>query len=241
MIDARQETILFAAISEYIKNARPVSSNSISGSSRFDVSSATLRNELAYLEKEGFLFQPHTSSGRVPTDKGYRFFVDWLLKEAEANATREKRFVEAFCELAKLREKEYAIFSELAKTFAELSGNTVFSGILGSGALFKAGIHEVLRQPELEDLPLRRHFGDIVDSLEEDLEEISEFIEGERPVVFIGRENPISKARDFSMIVSKHKIFKGDNEEGIIVIFGPKRMNYRKNLRLLQSLIDWTD
>ncbi len=81
MLNDRKKEILQAIIEEYIQTAEPVSSNAIVQKYNLDCSSATVRNEMAVLEKEGYLDKPHTSAGRVPSAKGYRFYVDELLKE----------------------------------------------------------------------------------------------------------------------------------------------------------------
>ncbi len=78
MLDERKAAILRAVVEEYIETAQPVGSSHVVGAPGVDVSSATVRNEMTALEQEGFLRQPHTSAGRVPTEKGYRFFVDHL-------------------------------------------------------------------------------------------------------------------------------------------------------------------
>ena len=78
MLDERKTAILSAVVHEYIATAQPVGSTHIAGAPGVNVSSATVRNDMAVLEQEGYLVQPHTSAGRVPTDKGYRFFVDHL-------------------------------------------------------------------------------------------------------------------------------------------------------------------
>jgi heat-inducible transcriptional repressor len=78
MLDDRKTAILGAVVQEYITTAQPVGSTHISSAPNINVSSATVRNEMAMLESEGYLIQPHTSAGRIPTDKGYRFFVDNL-------------------------------------------------------------------------------------------------------------------------------------------------------------------
>lgn len=77
-LDDRKAAILRAVVTEYISTAQPVGSGKIAAQRSLDVSSATVRNELGYLESEGYLHQPHTSAGRIPTDKGYRFFVDQM-------------------------------------------------------------------------------------------------------------------------------------------------------------------
>ena len=78
MLDERKTAILRAVVQEYIGTGQPVGSGHIANAHGVNVSSATVRNEMAVLEQEGYLAQPHTSAGRVPTDKGYRFFVDHL-------------------------------------------------------------------------------------------------------------------------------------------------------------------
>ena len=77
-LDERKAAILKAVVEEYIETAQPVGSSHVMRSAGVAVSSATVRNEMAVLEREGYLIQPHTSAGRIPTDKGYRFFVDQL-------------------------------------------------------------------------------------------------------------------------------------------------------------------
>ncbi len=77
-LDARKSAILNAVVTEYIASAQPVGSQHVVESAGVSVSSATVRSDMAALEREGFLAQPHTSAGRIPTDKGYRFFVDHL-------------------------------------------------------------------------------------------------------------------------------------------------------------------
>jgi heat-inducible transcriptional repressor len=78
MLDERKTAILKAVVEEYIATAQPVGSTHVANAAGVKVSSATVRNEMAVLEQEGYLAQPHTSAGRIPTDKGYRFFVDHM-------------------------------------------------------------------------------------------------------------------------------------------------------------------
>jgi len=78
MLDDRKAAILRVVVEEYIETAQPVGSSHVTRAAELAVSTATVRNEMAILEREGYLVQPHTSAGRIPTDKGYRFFVDSL-------------------------------------------------------------------------------------------------------------------------------------------------------------------
>ena len=96
MLDERKTAILSAVVQEYITTAQPVGSTHIAEAPAISVSSATVRNEMAVLEQEGYLVQPHTSAGRIPTDKGYRFFVDHLEHAGCARPASTKRVGEFF-------------------------------------------------------------------------------------------------------------------------------------------------
>jgi heat-inducible transcriptional repressor len=96
MLDDRKTAILSAVVQEYIATAQPVGSGHIAASPSIQVSSATVRNEMAHLEQEGYLVQPHTSAGRVPTDKGYRYFVDNLTQPGRLDRTTQKQVGDFF-------------------------------------------------------------------------------------------------------------------------------------------------
>jgi len=98
MLDERKTAILSAVVQEYIATAQPVGSGHIASASGVGVSSATVRNEMAVLEQEGYLVQPHTSAGRVPTDKGYRFFVDHLAQPGRLDAASTARVGQFFAD-----------------------------------------------------------------------------------------------------------------------------------------------
>jgi heat-inducible transcriptional repressor len=94
MLDERKSAILRAVIEEYIDTAQPVGSSAVAAAAEVGVSAATVRNDMAALETDGYLSQPHTSAGRVPTDKGYRHFVDHL--DQTRLASRDRRQVASF-------------------------------------------------------------------------------------------------------------------------------------------------
>jgi heat-inducible transcriptional repressor len=96
MLDERKTAILRAVVQDYISTAQPVGSTHVAASAGINVSSATVRNEMAVLEQEGYLVQPHTSAGRVPTDKGYRFFVDSLTAPGLLDASAAQRVQQFF-------------------------------------------------------------------------------------------------------------------------------------------------
>ena len=95
-LDARKAAILEAVVTEYIGSAQPVGSQHVVRSAGVNVSSATVRAEMVALEREGYLVQPHTSAGRIPTDKGYRFFVDQLTEPGVLGPTQRQKVARFF-------------------------------------------------------------------------------------------------------------------------------------------------
>ena len=120
VLEDRKATILSAVVEEYIKTALPVGSARIAGSHEIDVSSATVRNELANLEEQGYLMQPHTSAGRVPTEKAYRFFVDRIDGPGTLDAA-DREQVQAFFRRSH-REMEQML-AETSNLLADLTGS----------------------------------------------------------------------------------------------------------------------
>jgi heat-inducible transcriptional repressor len=96
MLDERKAAILRAVVEEYIETAQPVGSGHVARAPQVQVSPATVRNEMVALEQEGYLHQPHTSAGRVPTDKGYRFFVDTMGAAAGSLDAAQRQQVSQF-------------------------------------------------------------------------------------------------------------------------------------------------
>jgi heat-inducible transcriptional repressor len=117
MLDDRRSIVLQALVEEYIRTGQPVSSRAVLEHCTVDVSSATIRNDLAKLESYGFVMQPHTSAGRVPTPAGYRYYVDHCSPSKLRNATRER--IEAFFtgfheELSQLLKQTSGLLSEIS-------------------------------------------------------------------------------------------------------------------------------
>ena len=94
-LDERKRKILNALIENYLETGEPVGSRTISQSSDLSLSSATIRNEMADLEEMGLIVQPHTSAGRIPTDEGYRFYVESLLNNHEIEVNKKERQIKA--------------------------------------------------------------------------------------------------------------------------------------------------
>ncbi|MGH9269410.1 MAG: HrcA family transcriptional regulator [Acidimicrobiales bacterium] len=124
MLDDRKATILRAVVEDYIETAQPVGSARISRAPGVDVSSATIRNDMAQLERDGYLVQPHTSAGRIPTDKGYRFFVDHLAPDGRLGPGQRERIQDFF------NRTHGALERMLHETSCLLSNLTDYAGVV---------------------------------------------------------------------------------------------------------------
>ena len=235
-ITERQTEILNRLIQEYIDSARPVSSQLLEKKYDFSICPAMIRIEMQKLTDQGFIQQPHTSAGRVPTDKGYRFFVDNLL--AHLNFPQEKfgglkKEISELEDIFQKAEKDiFKLASRLTKFLAEESSNFIIFNLLERDFLWKEGWEGILQEPEFEEKDLISNFTELLESFEENIEnlKISSGIK-----VYIGKENPFTKAKDFSIIFSKCLL--PNEEEAILTLLGPKRMNYDENISLINSLI----
>ncbi len=125
MLDDRKAAILRVVVEEYIRTAQPVGSGHVAAVPKLAVSSATVRNEMGTLERDGYLVQPHTSAGRVPTDKGYRFFVDSLspgtLSTVQSAQVRTF-FADAHGELERMLGDTSRLLSDLTRYAAVVTG-----------------------------------------------------------------------------------------------------------------------
>ncbi len=230
-MNLRSKTILEAAIKEYIKSGTPVSSRELEKKYDFGVKEATIRNELGRLTKDGFLDQLHTSGGRVPTDKGYQFFVGSTLDNvATSNRILSERYLGLAGDLkqGKLRE-----FIEAVSDETKLLG--VGKKDKGQDA-YKSGLQDLIGSLDISG---KKDIYDIV----QDFELLDKRIEGMRekifntlslPQVFIGK-SPITKSKNLSVVMDSFNIKDG---KVLVAIIGPKRMDYDKTLKVFKNLKD---
>lgn len=227
MITERQKNILINLIGDYVKNAEPIASADLT--KKFKLSSATMRNELALLEEAGYLHQPHTSAGRIPTDKGYRFYINELEQKPKIESKTEKHIQKEMADYSQNLEK---LFSYLLREMAKATDNLAIARFLESGNVVDWGLERMLKAPEFENredfLEAVEHVGE----LREELEDLFDEATG-RTVVFVGRENPIKGFDEYSLIVSG---ISSGGQKVVYGLFGPKRMQYDKNTALVQYI-----
>lgn len=221
------EKILTAVIQEYTETAVPVGSKSLIDKHGFHLSSATVRNDMARLEKEGYLFQPHTSAGRIPTDKGYRYFVEKVMGDEELSRDEQRKLQ---AEVLKLKAQNRRFSRTTSKLLASLSGSLAISG--DGNDLYDFGIKELLGNPEFREIDEFCRVAEALDYIDENVEAILGKLKDGETKIFIGQENPIKNISNCSMVVSPYRTKEG--EKGLLAIIGPKRMKYAKNKSLLE-------
>lgn len=229
MLKERQQAILTAVIQEYIDTARPVASRDLVRRFRLEVSPATVRSDMLSLDELGYLEQPHTSAGRIPTDKGLRFFVDHLASEILLSPEEQTQIRHRF----HLRDEDEFIRA-FGRTIAEISGMFTMAGLSDDGYFYETGFSGVLEEPEFQDPYTTRMFGRVVDALGQDLNEWRGDIEEEKERIYIGNENPRKDARECAMFFSHWQHPRGFN--GFLAMIGPRRTNYRKHKAILNFL-----
>lgn len=222
-ISKRQEQILSAIIEQYAEVASPVGSSLLA--KVFGVSSATIRAEMAELERGGYIAQPHTSAGRVPTDKGYRFYVNNLM--ASKNELPQPRAQKALT--ARVHSggvPEHTIRSTV-DTLVELTHNLGLATI--GNQLYMSGLSNLFGQPEFINKNQVQEVARLLDNLEPWLHEVAP---NEPLSVYIGRENPIGAGAGCSLIISRFRSPYSDNS--YIGILGPTRQSYKDVMNLVR-------
>jgi transcriptional regulator of heat shock response len=233
MLSMRRQQVLESLIEEYVSSAQPVGSRTLVSRYLKDVSSATIRNELSWLESRGYVISPHVSAGRIPTNTGYRSFVNHLLLRhgplgaslaglrGEGLGARQQRAVRT------------ARFDAASMT-GILEAASASSGCLAvywsqalHGTVMHRGLSRLLAQPEFIEtqsaLPIIQ--------LLEDQGELACVLKDIQCAsglhIRIGTENIDTQLYAFSMLAMR---LEDDPARGVLVFFGPTRMNYRKSI-----------
>lgn len=223
----RQMKILGAIIEQYAEIAAPV--GSIILAKLFGVSSATIRSEMARLEELGYIAQPHTSAGRIPTDKGYRYYVNQLNEIREQQTPRlidrSARVIDA--RVATHADKTDRAIRSAVDSLVELTHNLGLATI--GDQLYMSGMGNLFSQPEFSSSAHVQQVARLLDNLEPWLREAAP---NEPLNVYIGAENPIGKSSEASLIISRFRSPYSDRS--YIGVLGPTRQDYAKVMRLVR-------
>lgn len=222
----RQAKLLSTIIEQYAEVAAPV--GSVLLAKLFNVSSATIRNEMCELERMGYISQPHTSAGRIPTDKGYRFYVNHITEAEPSTVIDESRNTKAIATRVENSGEPAQAIKSAVDSLVQLTHNLGLATI--GNQLYIAGYSNLFGQPEFLDPLHSREVANLLDNLEPWLREAAP---NEALNVYIGRENPIGRSAGVSLIISRYRSPYSDHS--YIGILGPTRQSYRSVMGLVEQ------
>lgn len=222
----RQKQILKLLIEEHIKNPAPVGSKLLMDKTGLGVSSATIRNELFSLEKEKFIAQPHTSAGRIPTQKGYQFYIANYLDPEKISPSLAKNLNE----IIEQDDTDIRIkIKQVAKELANASKETVIVSFTKDD-IYYTGITNLVSKPEFQETQHLCKLTEVIDHFDRSLDKVYSSIE-DKVEILIGKDNPFGDL--CSTVITS---FNFNDQKAIIALTGPMRMNYNKNYSLIENV-----
>lgn len=236
----REEKILNCIVEEYIKTAQPVASHNLVKKYCLKVSPATVRNEMMVLEENGFISQPHTSAGRIPTEKGFKYFVENYVRPqlAEPEVLAKQRGFKQEKALLKSIVKRQLVINEaliknLAKKMAELVDNTIIVGFSPNN-LYYTGLSYMFSQPEFQEYNFIYNIAQVIDRLDRVINKLYNELADDLHI-YLGTSSLINE--HCALIATKLTVTEPDYLFGIL---GPLRMDYLTNslrLKLLKEVL----
>lgn len=208
-LEPRRLRLLQAVVEEYEKTAQPVGSQTIVDAYAFEVSSATVRNWFAELDEAGYLIQPHTSGGRIPTEKGYQLYVHTCIHPTALSANEGKLLQAAAAHAPNVKHKQ------MARAVADLTELAVFARVGGTDSYY-TGLSQLFAKPEFRDWNRVVSLSEVLDRLDDALHQLPPAGE---PRILVGSESPFGPA------CSVIYLGRTDFAFGIL---GPLRVNYQR-------------
>lgn len=237
----RQRDLLRAVIELYVKSGEPIGSESLEKAYNLGISPATIRNEMVKLTQEGYLKQPHTSAGRVPTSMGYRVYISELMKERQMPVAAEVAMKE---NLWQQRYKENRLLKEAVRVLSSRCQVPALA-VDEEGEIFHSGTFYMLDWPEFEDIDVARFVLSLFDEFPA-LQQIIGRAVGSDPMhVLFGEDLGFEHLDTTSFVFCK--FYGRDDREGVVGVVGPARLNfpvvlpyvrYTSNL-ITQALKSW--
>ncbi|MFA6160754.1 MAG: hypothetical protein WC766_01095 [Patescibacteria group bacterium] len=221
-MDERLGHILQLVVEKAVETGEPVGSQFLVDECGLDVSPATVRNYFAALEEGGYIMHPHTSSGRLPTEKGYREYVNTLMKSKNLN----KKEVGLLSEASKATKEDNLRLKAMAKLAAELSENAVILG-LGTSDSYYTGLTNLFSQSEFKDWNRIVSMSDVLDRLDDVLTKLRH-VRFEEPTTLIGGECPFGSMCGSVVVTTPQGCLIG--------ILGPMRMDYAQAISLMKKM-----
>lgn len=223
-MEIRQENLLKLVIESFIRTAEPVGSKFLVSEYELDMSDATVRNELRELEEAGYLTHPHTSAGRIPTEVGYKLYVEKLMTPAVAS----KKVRGEFEEIARTAQGDEGI-KLASKTLAEEMQNAVIVAF-GRDRVYYTGLSGLFAQPEFRNADYTINASAMFDQAEDLMGTLFERVTAPGPAIFVGSDNPLGNQFSLVSLRLPHDI--------IINIMGPLRLDYAKGQSLMNLILE---
>lgn len=232
----RQKKILAAIINEFMNSAEAVGSLAISEKYNLGVSPATIRNEMADLVHQGYITMSHSSSGRVPTSTGYRFYINEIMDDEEPSYIEElevnRRIFESRFAKERLVKQSVDVAAEVSRCMAIA---------LLDNVNFYAGVADLMRYPEFQDVENLKNLLTILENYQI-MSNMFGRVHGENNKgvkILIGEETEIESMSDCGVVFNDFKVHGG--EHGVFAIIGPARMNYARIVPLVNLITNKLD
>jgi transcriptional regulator of heat shock response len=232
-IQERKDMVLGYVVEQYIKNLNPIGSAFLAREYHLDWSSATIRNILAELEEEGYLTHPHTSAGRIPTQRGYRYFVDHLMHQIQLLEGEKDRIQREYHDnvnkLEQLVEKTSQIVSEVTHYTTIISVEGLSSKIIYRGTNY------MVAYPEMQDIQKIQNLLKILEEKERILQVINRDLQ-RKIQIYIGQEIACKEIEGCSLAICEYQQKKGPS--GRIAVLGPTSMDYERVVSTLKYVTE---
>lgn len=227
-LTARQTQILKHLVEEYIETAMPVGSEALDRKYNLGVSPATIRNEMLALTKQGFLRQPHTSAGRVPTPQAMKFYIEQLMEERQMSLADE---VKAKEEVWDVRNNLPKLMAEAVQALAERTKNLAVAAT-DEQEIWHAGYANIFLYPEFADLEICSHLFSLLEEAKKIEELFFEKVRGDAPVeVVFGEELDWPGLAQIGVVTTQFNLGKRRCALGVI---GPVRLSYPTVIPILR-------
>lgn len=224
----RQAKILKTLVEEYINTAEPVGSGTLEKKYSLHVSPATIRSEMAKLTEDGYLKQPHTSAGRVPTSMGFKFFINQLMDEKQLSVTEEVSAKEAIWDY---RFEFDHLLREVTRALASRT-QALAIATTEEGDIYSAGYANILDMPEFYDIDVTRNVLGLLDENKR-LQMIFERAFGDDPIhILFGEELGQEYLQPCGMVFTHFRA--GPNKNGTLGVIGPSRLNYPRVIPMIR-------
>lgn len=234
-ISDRSVTILDKLIRDYIENAIPISSSRLQQALDLDVSSATIRSILHGLDESNFIHQPHTSAGRVPTQKAYRFFVDNLMSTGIEKESEELIDLERTISNMRIKDSWEAL-SFLTEQLSQQLSMAIVSAT-EEGPAFRSVCSRLFQEPEFQNPSFTMDFSEVFDIGRLELcRYVTVHKDFNNVRVFIGKENPFSRGSEVAAFTARFQAPRG--AVCYLAAFSPMRVDYEHVGRVFNHLFN---